>query len=633
MIVWRAASKLGVGPHDASPAIDAGLVEIGVRVWFRHPLVRSAAYGSAALADRQAAHRELAQATDPDLDPDRRAWHRALGAPGPDDDIAEALERSADRARRRGGLAAAAALLERSVALTLDPSRRGERILAAAAAHLEAGSFDVAAGLLASAEATPLDEMGRAQLDLLRARHASWGGDLRDAPALLLRAAKRLEPLDVSFAGATYLQALAAACVAGNFARGVSLGDIARAARMCPSSVAPTTGDWVVAGLAQVTVEGPAAAAPLLRRALAATATDTVAAEAFHWLGYQCGAASVLWDSDSLHRLAALQATATRDLGALTMLPWALNTLAHLLTLEGDLERASSLIAEANEIVEATGSNLLPWAGAILAGWQGGGDSLRSIDGLVARARAAGHGLALKSGQWASAIFHNGMGQYEQALAVATEADRQPWEWGAQNFFHELIEAAARCGQLAVANAALERLAATVEPSGTDWGARPPRQIARAPLHRSGGRGSLQRGNRSPEPEHDPPGARARPSALRRVAPAGEPAGRRPRAAPHRTRDVDRHGDPTVSPSGRGTSCSRRARPCASAAPTRSTSSRRRRHTSRGSPPTVTRTRRSARSSSSARVPSSGTFARSSPSSTSRHDGNSARRCLLDRPG
>ncbi len=469
VIVWRAARSLGVEPHDASPAIDAGLVEIGVHIWFRHPLVRSAAYGAASLADRQATHRELAQATDPELDPDRRAWHRALGSPGPDEEIAAALERSAGRARTRGGFAAAGALLERAVALTVDPSRRAQRVLAAAASYLEAGSYDLAAALLALAETTPLDELGRAELDFVRARLASWGGDPRVAPELLLRAAKQFEPLDVGLAQAVYLQAMAAACVAGNFARGAGIGDIARAAKSCPVSAAPTTGEWLVAGLARVTADGPAAAAPSLRRALQATPSDMIDGEGIHWLGYQCGAASVLWDHDSLHRLAALHVTATRGAGALTMLPWALNSLAHTLTLEGDLEHAAALVVEADQILEATGNNFVSYVGALLAAWRADDDSLRSIRDHVATARAAGNALALKSAQWANAILYNGMGQYEQALAVATEADQQPWEWGAQNHFHELIEAAVRCGQRTVASAALERLAETTEPSGSDW--------------------------------------------------------------------------------------------------------------------------------------------------------------------
>ncbi|MDQ1458755.1 MAG: hypothetical protein QOI08_239, partial [Actinomycetota bacterium] len=282
--VWRAASALGVGPQDAMPAIDVGLVELGVHVSFRHPLVRSAAYNAAALADRQAAHRALAQATDSDSEPDRQAWHRALGSPGPDEDIAEALERSADRARARGGLAAVGALLERSVILSVDPYRRGIRVLAAATAHLEAGSFDIAAGLMASAEAAPLDEMGKAQLELLRARHAMIGGDMRDGPDLLLRAAKRLEPLDLGLAAVAHLQAMAAAGIVDS---GLSVRAASDAALACPRPRVCTTKEWLLVGHAQFTVDGPAAAAPALRRALQAPVDDTILAQVIHWQGQQ----------------------------------------------------------------------------------------------------------------------------------------------------------------------------------------------------------------------------------------------------------------------------------------------------------------------------------------------------------
>jgi DNA-binding CsgD family transcriptional regulator len=469
-VVWRAATILGVAADSATPAIAEGLVQFGPRVVFRHPLVRSAAYTAAALPDRQAAHRALAEATDPDLDPDRLAWHRALGAPGPDEDIARALEQSAHRAQARGGLAAAAALLERSVGLTVDPHQRTERIFAAVAAHLEAGSFELAAALLPLAEAAPLDDMGRARLDLWRARLAYARGDNRDAPGLLWRAAARLEPLDVSLANDTYIQAMGAATVAGNFAYRSSLREIAHAANLLPMPPSPTSNDFLRAGLARITAEGPLAAAPLLRRALAASASETISTQTLYWLGYQGVAASVLWDNESLHRLLARQVAVARDLGALTMLPTALTGLARVLMLEGDLDKAATLVAEADRIVEATGANLVSWAGPMLAAWRGDADSMHSIDHLIASARAAGHGFAMKNGLWAGAILHNGIAHYERALAFATEADLEPWESSSHWFFHELIEAAVRSGQPGIAERTLERLAETVVPSGSKWG-------------------------------------------------------------------------------------------------------------------------------------------------------------------
>jgi DNA-binding CsgD family transcriptional regulator/tetratricopeptide (TPR) repeat protein len=471
VILWRAAGALGVDPRDAAPATDGGFIELGVRVWFRHPLVRSAVYGAAPLEERQEAHRALAEATDAEHDPDRRAWHRALGAPGPDEDIAGALEHSADRARARGGLAAAGALLERSVALTVDPVRRGERLLAAADAHVEAGSIDTAGSLLALAESAVLDEVGEAQLAMLIARRASLTGDASNSVALLVRAAKRFEPLDLDRAAAGYLEAMATTVVTGAFAEGLDIGDVARAASSCPTPAEPTTASRLLAGLAGATAVGPTAASLMLREAIAAPATgETFNADSFHLLGYQCAAAAVLWDMASMQRFLDLQIEVTRDFGGLMMMPWALSSLAQLVTFEGDLERAEALSAEVRQIMEVTDTNVLPWAEVVVAGWRGDDGSARLIDEFSDTARMARLGHALRWAQWARATLHNSKGEYEDALAVAGEADGHTWEWANQHCFPELVEAAARCGQEDVAEAAIDRLATTVEPSGSDWG-------------------------------------------------------------------------------------------------------------------------------------------------------------------
>src|SRR6185436_11487018 len=157
------------------------------------PLVRAAAYRAAPMPERREAHRALAGATDAQLDPDRRAWHRAYAAEGPDEAVADELERSAGRAQARGGMAAAAAFLEQATALTPDPARRGLRALAAAEAMLRAGAFDTALVLLTTAEEAPLDELARARIELLRAQVAFASRPGEDATPLLLAAARRLE--------------------------------------------------------------------------------------------------------------------------------------------------------------------------------------------------------------------------------------------------------------------------------------------------------------------------------------------------------------------------------------------------------------------------------------------------------
>jgi hypothetical protein len=228
VLVWRAAARLGIGAEAGDAAETAGLCEFGARVRFRHPLVRSAVYRAASPEERRTVHRVLAEATDPDVDPDRRAWHRAQAAPGPDENVAADLECSAGRAQSRAGLAAAAAFLEQAAALTPGPARRAERALAAAQAKHRAGAPDAALGLLATAQAGPLDELEHARVDLLRGQIAFAVNRGRDAPPLLLAAAKRLEPLDVRLARETYLDALWAAIFVGGMADDGSLPEVAR---------------------------------------------------------------------------------------------------------------------------------------------------------------------------------------------------------------------------------------------------------------------------------------------------------------------------------------------------------------------------------------------------------------------
>ena len=216
-LVWRAAERLGIGTEAAGPAAEADLAEFGTRVRFRHPLVRSAVYQSAPARDRQQVHRALADVTDTQLDPDRRAWHRAQAAPGPDEDVAAELERSASRAQARGGLGAAAAFLRQAAMLTLDPARRAGWALAAARLKIQAGAFDMARDLLAMAESGPLTDLQQAHADLVRAQLAYVTSRGSDAPQLLLQAARRLKPIDVTLCRATYLDALSAGIFAGRW--------------------------------------------------------------------------------------------------------------------------------------------------------------------------------------------------------------------------------------------------------------------------------------------------------------------------------------------------------------------------------------------------------------------------------
>ena len=365
VLVWRAAGRLAIGPGAAGPAAEAGLAEFGARVRFRHPLVRSAAYRSASLQTRQELHGALAEVTDAAVDPDRRAWHRAQAAPGPDEEVAAELEQSAGRAQRRGGLAAAAAFLERSAGLTLDPARRAQRELAAAQAKHRAGALDAALGLLAMAQAGPLDELQRARGDLLRAQIAFASSHGRDAPPLMLRAAKQFEALDVRLARETYLEAFTAALFVGRLSPAV--GEVARAARMAPAPPAPARApDLLLDGLALLVTEGYAAGTPALRRALLAFRSQDISAEqGLSWLWLAGRAAMAVWDDETWHILASRHVKLARDAGALSELHLAVRSRILLHAHAGELEEGAALIAEAQAVADATGSQLgptAPWA-------------------------------------------------------------------------------------------------------------------------------------------------------------------------------------------------------------------------------------------------------------------------------
>ena len=270
-LLWRAAAQMGIDAEAAAPAVEANLVEVGSRVQFRHPLVRSVVYGSALPQERREVHAALGDATDLQRDPDRRAWHRADAAPGPDEEVAEELERSAGRARARGGLAAAAAFLERATVLTLDSARRTERALEAASAKIKAGAFDAARDLLSLAESGSTDDLQQARIDAMWAQLALLTSRGSDAPALLLKAARRLEPIDAELSRATYLQALSSGYFAGRLATGGSVLEVARAAATAPPPThAPRASDLLLDGLVAHYNEGYAAGLPILRKGLQA---------------------------------------------------------------------------------------------------------------------------------------------------------------------------------------------------------------------------------------------------------------------------------------------------------------------------------------------------------------------------
>jgi DNA-binding CsgD family transcriptional regulator len=476
VLLWRAAQRLAIGNQAAGPAAEAGLLEIGARVLFRHPLVRSAAYRSASLQERQAVHRALAEATDPRLDPDRRAWHRAQAAPEPDEDVAAELERSAGRAQARGGLAAAAAFLQRAVTLTVDPARRADRALAAAQSKHQAGAPDTALELLAMAQAGPLDELQQARAELLRAQITFAVTRGRDAPPLLLAAAKRLEPLDATLARETYLDAFSAALFAGRLARGGGVREVAEAVLAADWGESyrrsPLACNLLLDGLAILTTQGYAAAATTLKGALRAFRDEPMSEEdTLRWLWLACRIARALGDDASWDELTDRQVQLARNAGALSLLPIALIERFGVQLFVGDLDAAASLVAEAEAVVEATGSQLAPQGAIALAAWRGReAEASALIQASRQEVERRGEGLWLIATEWASAVLFNGLGRYEDALAAAEQAAEDPHELGVSTWVPtEIIEAAVRSGAPERAAGPLRRLQEISRAAGTDW--------------------------------------------------------------------------------------------------------------------------------------------------------------------
>ncbi len=471
-LIWRAAQALGIDRSSLVPAEDAQLVEVGARVRFRHPLVRSAVYRAAPSSERRAAHRALAKTTDPDTDPDRRAWHRAHAAVGVDEAVAAELERSADRARSRGGAAAAAAFLARAAELTPDPADRGRRALAAAEAKLDAAAADAALELLATAELAPLDELQRARLERLRAEITfarSRGGD---APALLLHAARRLEPLDAAMARETHLEAMASALFAGRLGDKPDIREVAEAAQAAPAAQQPPRAiDLLLDALATRFTEGYAAGVPLLRKALGAFRdVEGLAQRDVRWLWLACRLAQDLWDDELWHVLATRGVRVARDTGVLNLLPAMANYLGASDVHSGAFADAAARIDEVEAITQATGLPPLKYAALMLAAWRGDRPQLQAIsDEALPRAMARGEGSALGVLLCMTARLHNGYGHYGEALAAAQRAceyeDVVAYGWA----LVELIEAGVRSGATDASSAALDRLSERTQASGTDW--------------------------------------------------------------------------------------------------------------------------------------------------------------------
>ncbi|SNV82494.1 transcriptional regulator [Mycolicibacter terrae] len=475
-LLLGAARELGLPAAAMAPAEEAGLIEVGARVRFRHPLVRSAIYRAANLEDRREAHRALAQATDPAHDPDRRAWHRAHAAAAADESVAAELERSADRAALRGGTAAAAAFLARATELTPDATRRGSRALNAAEAKRAVGEIDAAGELLAIAELAPLDELQRARLARMRAqlgftqgRGSGHARAILDSVHQFFSAASHLESLDPVMAQETLLEAVSAAMYAGRaFGEHVRNHTAAVLAAGSPGD-SGRPADLLLRALTTRISAGPRAGVAPLRAAITALTPDTWSWQAFP-AGYEA-AVHDLWDDESWYRIANDAVRVATDSGALGMLPTALATRAGVHVQAGEFSAARALIADADALTAAAGQTPVRYHALALAAWTGDEAEARVLIDTAERSGAArGEGRIIALIGYAAAVLYNGLGRYQSAVEALRRTggyeDLGIYGWN----LVELVESGVRAGEPSLAAHALTQLEERTTVSGTDWG-------------------------------------------------------------------------------------------------------------------------------------------------------------------
>lgn len=447
-LLWAAATELGIDVASAGVEAEAsGLVSISTRVRFCHPLARSAVYLAASPSQRQAVHLALASVTDPESDPDRRVWHRAQAGTGPDDSLAAELERSAQRASSRGGVAAAAAFLERAAALSVEPGARAERTLAAAEAKLDAGAVDVAAELLTTFSADDV------RADLLRGRIAFVRNRENDGPAFVLNAARRMT------GPAARDGVLDALEIALAFGRPSGVMDaVVREARGLDR------GSDALEALVLLADEGHQAAVPLLRKVFSG--------DDLTWTRHPALAtmlAGELWDTEVHSAVTGWLMKTGQQAGSPFVLRLGLAQLAVGAVITGEFGQAVSAIAEEEAVADAVGMPPLRYARLHLAAFRGQKQEVLAEIGHSLREAAQRAGCLIANTHWASAVLHNGLGDYQVALAAAREAVAPGDLYLAGMALPELIEAAMRCGEAAAAAEALEDLVSRTSPCDTSW--------------------------------------------------------------------------------------------------------------------------------------------------------------------
>ncbi|MCK9793257.1 AAA family ATPase [Isoptericola sp. 4D.3] len=477
-LLLRAAEHLGVVP-DAAPAKAAGLVEFGDAVRFRHPLARSAVYRSANPAERRAVHSALAWASDPVHDPDRRAWHAAQACDGPDEEAADGLERAADRARRRGGIAAEAVLLERATDLTPEPDRRGRRALTAAEAHFSAAALDRATAMATVADLCPLDATDRARVSRLRARVLFARSRSDEAAPLLLDAAAQLSAAGSPLARETYLEAISAAVFSGRVhgpAGVAAAATAATAARRPGAALGTSPSDSLLDAIATLLADGPEQGVGAVRAALGPFAHEELDGpeSTLRWLLLAPVALEAFfhhaWDFVAWDEISARAVRLARGIGALGVLPTLLVYTAGVDVFHGDLDAAARKIEEADVIASATGNAPFTYASLVLTAWRGEErPALALFDDARTRATRRGEASLLAVTGYVQGVLCNGLARYADAL----DASRAVVEHDGFNFVGlsliENVEAAVRCGEPHQAASSFARLDALTRVADTGW--------------------------------------------------------------------------------------------------------------------------------------------------------------------
>lgn len=473
--VWRAGALLGVAVTAANPAVQQGIVSLEPRIAFRHPLLRSAVYDGATPEERQRVHDALATVAHRDGDDDRAAWHRAAAVTTFEETIAADLQKSAERAMRRGGYAMQATFLTRAAELSPATRDRARRYLAAAQAYLAAGDGAVAETLLDMA--TPaLDDAGlHVAVQRLRAAISVFFSRHKDAPAILLEAATKVDPVDVALIREILFDAMQAAIVTREYTAGTTLDEVANAVLGAARDTRrpPSANDLLLDGFATRIASGYADAVPLLRAAVAMMFTDEttthvdIPSTILGWF-----AADDLWDEQGRRAMFERAREIERRQGALGAMRITLAGLSTSQAWAGQMNDAENSYSEAEEISALIGVPPPATTGVLLEvrAWQGRESESRAVASSTADwGRQRGASILEIFALMGLTVLELGLGRYPEAL-----------RWGLQIFhcdppgfgnrvLSEIVEAGVRGGDRAAAEAALKRLSERATVAATPW--------------------------------------------------------------------------------------------------------------------------------------------------------------------